>query len=506
MIGSLRQQWPDSPIVETTVDHDTVRSANALSWVFSALAVTTCSTLLSLSTPALWHWMTLVTSIAGVLLGVDVVDWVRARLDILQPRAVVALFGFHLCYLGPLLHVVWDHWPRYVTPAEDWRASLGVLGLVNVAGIVLYKLVLSVQGRSPSQSASRLDLPRFATAGAVMVSVGLLALIAVVLKFGGPSGYLRVISGTRQALAGNGWLLLLAESWPLPLLAIVLVYRRAWFRSHLLPLLLLLVVFVLVQFVIGGLRGSRGNTVWPTVMAVGLVHLIVRPVGRSVIVVTAALIVGFMYLYGFYKSVGADVLDLASPRTTTTTLAHETGRTLPLLLLEDFGRAGTQSLLVDRLAGGGNISWGLTYVGDVVKLVPDSIIPNPSIDKSFAGTDLLYAPGAYEAGRRSSRIFGLSGEGMLNFGLIGGALAFLPFAAFVRWADRVWQTAIRTDSLPHRLVGPGLTAIAVMALGSDLDNVLRLSLAQVLPLVIVVYLARRSDRQDVPALTVPASP
>lgn len=457
--------------------------------------MTTTTTLLNLSTPALWHWMTLPTSIAGVLFGVDVVDWLRGRLDVLQPRAAVALFGFHLCYVGPLLHVVWDHWPRYVSPAQDWRGSLGVLALVNVVGIVLYQLVLAVRDPPPHSKPLQLDLRRFAAWSVVGLAIGLTALAAVVIKFGGPPGYLRVVSGTREALSGNGWLLLLAESWPLLLFAMVLVYRRTWLRTRLLPLLILLVVFIVVQFVTGGLRGSRGNTVWPIIIAVGLIHLIVRPVGRGVILASAGVLIAFMYVYGFYKSVGVNVFDLAKERTTTATLAQETGRTLPLLLLEDFGRAGTQSLLVDRIASGGQLSWGMTYVGDVMKLAPDSMVPDPPTDKSSAGTDLLYTAGAYDVGIRSSRIFGLTGEGMLNFGLVGGSLAFLPFAVFVRWAERIWRTAAMSGSLPHKLIGPGLTVMCLLALGSDLDNVLRLCLAQVLPLAVVVFLARSVDRQ-----------
>jgi hypothetical protein len=137
-------------------------------------------------------------------------------------------------------------------------------------------------------------------------------------------------------------------------------------------------------------------------------------------------------------------------------------------------------------------------VGDVVKLTPESLIPNPPDDKAAAGTDLLYGPGAYDAGIRATRIFGLTGEGMLNFGLVGGVLAFLPFALFVRWADRIWRTAATTDSLRLKLLAPGLTASTVLALGSDLDNVLWLLIAQVLPLALAVIMTRSSRPQPGP--------
>ena len=492
MTGSVQLERPASLRPPPAAGGSAPRSARAVSWLFSVVAVITVTTLLSLFTPALWHWMILPTSVAGILLGVDIVEWVRGRLDVLQPRAVVGLFGFHLCYLGPLLHVAWDHWPSYVHPAQDWRTSLGVLALVNVTGLALYRMVLLVRDSPAPLTVRQFDLRRFHTAGVAAMSIGLLALIGVIAKFDGLSGYLRVVSGTREALAGHGWLLLLAESWPMLLFALVLVSRRAWFRTHLLALLLLLVGFVLVQFITGGLRGSRGNTVWPALMAVGLIHLVVRPLGRRMLVAAALVLVAFMYVYGFYKSVGTDVLDLAKQQTTTTALARETGRTFPLLLLEDLGRAGTQSIVIDRIASGAQLSWGMTYVGDLAKLTPDWLVPNPPVDKSSAGTDLLYAPGAYDVGVRSTRIFGLVGEGMLNFGLVGGALAFLPFAVFVRWADRVWRMAVTTGSLLLKLIAPSLLAICLLALGSDLDNVVWFLYGQALPLVVVAFLARRS--------------
>lgn len=441
--------------------------------------------------PDLWHWMVVPTACAGVLLGVDAVDWLRGRLDVLQPRAMVALFGLHLCYLAPLLHVAWDYWPRYIEPAVDWRASLGVLGLVNVAGLGLYRMVLSLR-LTPRPRRVEMDDQRFVVLGALAATVGLAALVTVVVRFGGPLGYLRVVTGDREALAGTGWLLLLAECWPMLVFAVVLVAGRRWFRRHVVAVLLLVVAFVVVQFVAGGLRGSRSNTVWPTLMAVGLVHLVVVRVRRRALLAGALVLLGFMYVYGFYKSAGTQVLGLASQTTTAGALSQQTGRGLSLLLLEDFGRAGTQSMVIDRLGRGGHLGWGTSYVGDLAKLMPEALVPDPPADKVVLGTDLLYGSGSYEAGLRSSRVYGLVGEAMLNFGLAGGALAFVPFAFAVRWADRVWLGAEAGDRLLPKMLAPALAAVAVVTLGSDVDNVLWLLVKQVLPLAAVVLLARRT--------------
>lgn len=488
----LRRPAGRPPTGTTTRNRRTAANPRVLSWLFSAGGVAVVTLTFVVLVPDLWHWMVVPTSCAGLLLGVDVVDWLRGRLDVLQPRAMVALFGLHLCFLAPLLHVAWDYWPRYIQPAADWRASLAVLGVVNVAGLALYRAVLALRTTSRSQTIE-VDDGRFVLLGTLAALVGVVSLVVVVIRFGGPVGYLRVITGGREALAGTGWLLLLAECWPMLVFAVVLVAGRRLFRRHLVVVLLLLVAFVLVQFVTGGLRGSRANTVWPTMMAVGLVHLVVVRIRRRVLLAGALVLVAFMYVYGFYKSAGTEVLGLANQTTSAEALSQQTGRGLSLLLLEDFGRAGTQSLVIDRLARSGELGWGTTYVGDLAKLVPEALVPHPVADKVVVGTDVLYGPNSYDAGLRSSRIYGLVGEGMLNFGLAGGALAFVPFAFGVRYADRIWLGAAAGDRLLPKMMAPALTALAVVVLGSDFDNVLWLLVKQVLPLAAVVVLARRSS-------------
>ncbi|GAA3607335.1 hypothetical protein GCM10022236_06430 [Microlunatus ginsengisoli] len=178
-------------------------------------------------------------------------------------------------------------------------------------------------------------------------------------------------------------------------------------------------------------------------------------------------------------------------------MSAETGRTFELLLLEDFGRAGTQSLVIDRLGSGGELSWGATYIGDVIRLAPDAIAPTPDDDKVAAGTELLNGAGSYAVGERSSRIYGLAGEGMINFGLVGGIVAFLPFAVLVRWADRYWSDSLAPDDPSAKLLAAWLPATVIVALASDLDNVLWMLIKQAMVMILVVFFARtRATERD----------
>ena len=365
-----------------------------VSWLVATFAVTTITALFCLFVPDLWHWMVIPLSIAGVLVGVDVIEWISGRLDIFQPRAVVALLGFHLCYLGPMLHVTLDYWPRFVAPADDWRESLGILGAVNAIGILLYRFIISLRRPQRVQRPGReLDVRRFLTITTAAVAIGLLALGLMVTQFGGLLRYVQVLAGQRELLAGRGWLLLLAESWPMLLFIAVTLLARKKLRASNVATIALIIGFLIVQFTVSGLRGSRAETVWPTAIALAFVHLAITRISRRVIIAALLILTGFSYAYGFYKTAGAQVLDLANQRTTLQMMSAQTGRSFTLLVLEDYGRAGTQALVVDRLSRGAELSWGATYLGDVARLAPDMLIPTPSNDKVAAGTELLHADG-----------------------------------------------------------------------------------------------------------------
>lgn len=472
----------------------TVVERDHTSWLVAVLGVVALSSGAAVLVDALWHWCTVPLSVAGVLIGVDVVDWARGRLETLEPRALVALFGFHLIYLAPVLHLTWDSWPLLVAPAEDWRASLGVLSVVNAMGLVLYRVVLARPVRPPALRRT-VDRRRLHTVGTWAALVGLCAFVVLVLQQGGPLGYLSTVvdRDARSALAGRGWLLLLAESWPLVVFALIVVRHRERLRSRPALVVLLLVAFVLTQFLVGGLRGSRANTVWPALMALGIVHLLVLQVRRKALVLGAVALLLFVWIYGLYKAVGVDSFAVVTGEQSAAELAEETGRSIDQVLLGDFGRAGIQAIVVDRTVRGvaGPPALGGTYLGDTEFLLPQLVADHLPPDKVETGTRVVHGPGAVASGYQSTSIYGLVGEAVMNVGLYAAPLVFLPFAVVVRRASRVYASARSGASLGSALVAPGLAAACILALGSDLDNALWFVVKQVLPLVAIVGFASR---------------
>lgn len=493
--GLLGPKTPYSSRVTTALirpDPEPVEYATgsrALSWLAAGMSVALVVTVFAILDRAVIHWFLLPTAGCGLLWGVDVVDWLRGRFDTLNPRALVAVFGYYLMFIAPLLHVVLDYWPRYVEPAQDWYWALGVLGVVNLAGLCIYRVVMAPTPgpvKPPKLEIRPERFVRFAIAGAL---VSALAFVFVVISFGGPSGYLSTITSNRDELAGAGWMLLLGEAWPLLLLAAILVGKRDWLRSNTLALVTLLVGFVLLQFFVGGLRGSRSNTVWPALIALGMTHLLVREVRRRVVVLVAVLLVVFAWLYGFYKGAGTEAVGVVSGETSIGELSRTTGRGIDLVLLEDFGRAGTQALVIDRLSRGDVApAGGETYIGAFNFLLPDGA--SPVQNKNQLGTDVLYGSGTYASGFESSRIYGLIGEGILNFGSMWAAWVFLPFAVTVRLVERLHARGRRFSGLALGVLTPVFTSALVLLLASDLDNTLWFLLNNFLPLALVVWLSK----------------
>ncbi|MET0133931.1 MAG: hypothetical protein ABW215_10110 [Kibdelosporangium sp.] len=468
-----------------------VAGARAASWAIGAVAVTVAVTSLLCLVPALRHWLILPVATCGILVAPDVVDWSRKRLDTFDPQAILALVGAHFFFFAPLLHVTLDYWPRFVPPSTDWRAALGDMAWINVVGLLIYRCVLASVRDVRPRPAFAVDRDRMIFAGGMVFAASLVSFVALVASFGGLGGYVGFMTSPDRDLTGYGLTVLTSSAFPLVGLTLVLVRWRTVLRRRPHLLILLVVVFVLVQFVAGGLRGSRGSLIWPVLIALALCHLIVVPLRRRILALVLLAILGFMYVYGFYKSVNSNVLDIFTGAKSVSELAEETGRDIPGLLLGDLARADIQALVLERQRGGtAPLGHGISYLGDVTSLIPRGAglsVPG----KSEIGTDMFYGAGTFDSGFRSSRIYGLAGEATLNFGAVGGMLSFLPLGLVVRAACSRYRRARGADSsLALKLLAPAMSISVVLLLTSDLDNFLWFVASQMFALLLVVGLAR----------------
>lgn len=462
------------------------------------------------------HWFLVPVWFCGVLIGCDAVDWLRGRLNLFDPAGIIGLLGIHFFFLTPLLHVTWDSWLDYVEPPPDWRDWLGGMAIVNAVGLVLYRVARKRAAtwgpHTATQTFWRLNRKRlFLSAGCGLVVSGALQMW-VYARYGGVIGYIeafsRSIGDPDAAFAENmGWLFMLSESFPMLVMivfAAAAAGRSRTAKSWLVIVLVLLGMFTL-RMLFGGLRGSRSNTVWGLIWAVGIIHLWIRPLTRKFIFTGVIFIIVFMYFYGFYKNLGRDAFTALQSGATTSELSQKTGRTLDELLLGDLGRADVQAYLLYRLSRPDSdyrYAWGRTYVGTAALLIPRTFWPNRPPTKVKEGTEAQFGAGSWdERDWSSAHVYGLAGETMLNFGPIAVPVVYGIFGVIVGKLQRFFSKLRREDM--RLLMYPFIVNVCFAALQSDSDNLLFTLIKAGLVPAFVVWVGSRvvsCSRAEEPAI------
>lgn len=482
-----------------------------LSAVLSCALVVTTSATLAIVDPRLQHWFMLPVTACGALIAIDAVGWVRRRFDIFHPQAILGLLGVHFFYLAPILHVMLDRWPQNIPAPPDWREALATMACLNLVGLFIYRLVVGVRSGPATRhrSFTQFSAGAFQRIGLLAVAVSVAGFGVLLVRFGGASAYARIVTEdiNRVELVGSGWLIIIAEAFPMIAFFLILVRWRTALANRRTPVLLLLAGLTVTQFLVAGLRGSRSNTIWPILISLILVHLLVLRISRKLLLLFVVLIAMYVYVYGLYKSAGLDVLDAARGTKTVGEVESRTGRDVPTLLLGDMARADVQALVLDRqFEGLAEPVHGITYLGDLAFLVPRSVLPERPRDKVAVGTDLTYGAGTYRWGIKSSKIYGITGEAVMNFGVVGGLASFALLGMVIRLLRRYYVRAQQDPALLPKLLAPLLWPLMYLP-NCDLDNTLWFQLKYIAPLALVICLAalRKPNSTAGPARTAAAA-
>ena len=428
------------------------------------------------------HWFLGPVLLCGVLIGQDAVEYLRGRLDMFDPVGIIGLFGVHFFFLAPLLHVAWDSYLEpYIDQPTEWRVWLGWMALINAAGLCLYqgarRRAVLWGGDSPPRTMRRMDRRRM-LAGCVLGLV-----ISGVLQawfyasHGGVMTYIDTITANvgvaeeDQADRGMGIVFMVSESFPILaiLLFAVLAERRKYARGLAIVLIALTAFFVLKIF-FGGLRGSRSNIVWGLFWAAGIIHVWVRPMSRQLVATGLCFMVAFMYLYGFYKGLGREAFAAYEDGS----LTQKSKRSMDTMLLGDLGRADVHAFLLHRILREDSdyqLGWGRTYIGALGLLIPRQFYPHRMPIKTMEGTDAFFGAGTYDAGKwYSSKVYGIAGETMLNFGPWLVPFAYLLFGLVIGRLQRFLRRIDRSDA--RLLIYPFLVNWCFSILQSDSDNLI----------------------------------
>lgn len=475
---------PSQAVILAVATHR--RSTTIDNLLLSLLVATSIAGLFVWWEPRCRHWFVVPVLLCGTVIGADAVAWVRRQCSLFDPAGLLGLLGVHFFFLAPLLHVTWDVWMPYVVPPKDWRGWLGAMALLNFIGILAYRWSRTIiPFGKPHRSTNkqyRLDERVFSLVLISGLIISCVLQIYVYHLYGGLTGYINRYANSLSyygpsnnsnfGFVGMGWLFTLSESFPI-LAGIgfaVLGTGKRWARN---PLLLGVVMFCffILQLYFGGLRGSRSNIVWGLFWLVALIHFYIRPLSRRVIYAGILGLVAFMYFYAFYKFIGPKGFQALDDSAVRAQMVQKTGWTLHAVLLADLDRSDVQAYALYKLVsdpGDYEYALGRTYLGGLALVIPRSVWPTRPSTKGLWTTRLEFGKGVYSAGvLMSSRVYGLAGEAMLNFGPLSVPIAFAAFGLMVGWVRRLYQKLDYRDS--RRLLLPLLILFCMLLLVADSD-------------------------------------
>jgi hypothetical protein len=440
------------------------------------------------------HWYIVPVTLCGTVIARDAVDWFRGRVDLFDPAGIVGLLGVHFFFLTPLLHVYWNAWTiAEANPPADWRDWLGYMATLNFLGLLAYRTASNamVRRKGGKRTVWKLRRRRLLFLLPVALLITLLTQIYVYGSFGGVSGYIDAYMNRPQEFEGTGWMLMISESFPiLAMFAFAIWSRRRERRWGPVMIVVVLVIFCGLQLLFGGLRGSRSNTVWALFWAVGIIHLWIRHIPKTAVFAGLAILLAFLYVYGFYKEQSDKKLDLDE----RIALGKKRGRTVQGEILGDLGRADVQAYLLYRIASPGSdyeYAHGQTYLGAAALLIPKALWPDRPPTSVEVGTDVQHYMGAYQPGKvESSKVYGLAGETMLNFGPWAVPIAFITLGWLVGWVRRSKNRLQRFDC--RLLLIPFLVNLCFAYLAGDSDTTVFFLFKQgLIPVSLIMMCSKR---------------
>ncbi len=439
------------------------------------------------------HWFLIPLVLCGILVAVDAVRWFSGGVDVLSPIGVLGVFGVHFFLLAPLLHLRWGYWMDEVSVSPQSRAWLGAMAAVNLAGLVALRATrahfASAAGRSGTTTTWRLQPKRFRRHLTWALLLAGALQVWVYARFGGLWGYLSAVEQEEHTFLGSGRIAMISESFPILAMMAYAAHVRWRRRTPSWAMLCLVMAgFVVLKLLFGGLHGRRADVIFAVFWAVGIIHFCIRPVPRKLVLGGFATAVAFAYFFGFYKSAGLEGLQMALRSSDErATIADEVRRPLQSTILGDMGRSDVQAFLFHRTTDPGSdyrYACGRTYLGAGLTLIPGPLWRDRPPTKVKEGTEAIYGRGSYRPRSLSStrdkdkyvgmtsRVFGLAGEAMLNFGPLAVPVAFAVLGIAVGCVQR-WMTTWRRGDA-RWMVMPFFVYICFTALIGDSDNVIKL--------------------------------
>jgi len=404
------------------------------------------------------HWCLFPIFICGVLAGADIVAWLRGEIDTFDPKALIALYLFHNCFVAPQMHLFFDIYTDKRFIVYDWGDCLGYMAFFNVAGIISYKIIHRMFFKITKEVRSHWEIEsgKFLSIWSFVLGISFIASLVIRIFFGirrGEGGETEYAAGAAGYLGQLSWLRMLGDPF-VTLLAMGIIY---WISSKhierqrsLFMVGCLMLSVTIFQFIMVGTRGSRSLILVGILVVTMLVHFRLRPFAVKYILLGMCVVAVFLYLYDFRKKIGERGWEAFYSAEARKSLEYEKGGGgFKGTLLGDLARADLQAYMLHNLRKDSfeyRYRLGQTYLLSALTFVPRGIWRSkPSNVKRIAGSEIQgFTVGSSRRG--SSRQYGLAGEAMLNFGYLAIVPAFMCLGGALGWFRKKLATMTPYDA------------------------------------------------------------
>lgn len=443
-------------------------------------------------------WYMLPVSACGIVSSYQIIRiFYICRLNGLRLPLVFYFYCtlFFGCYLAPLTHFATNFWLIFnnslVLP-ENWEPYVLIIGVLNAVGLGLFTLCYQFfyQTSKPYNRVYLLLQSIKLNYVYVIAGISFIFQLFIYSRLGGITGFIETYEsrGDGEGFAGFGLLFIISEFFPIALMFLFYIkaVRNEVWRRPVIIFSFLLILFITCMF-FGGLRGSRSNTILTLLHAGMLIHFFIRRFHVKEMVVGLLFLVCFMYVYKFYKQGGAEAVTQYSEGTLDASEDKYNFNVMEMLLT-DFARGDIQPYLIYKYQDNKyEPKMGETYIGGLMHFLPGFIIDKEQLTtKKTAATELLYGHNGQAMGFYTTRIFGLLGEYILNFGYYTAFLIYLPLAFFIAKLDK-WVYSLSPADVRNFIV-PLWILFVIFLFSADLDNTIFFFMKRMLLVIVMLSL------------------
>lgn len=434
----------------------------------------------------------------GVLILRDGIDFLTSKIDTFDPVGLIGLIGYFLFFISPVLQSHWDYWPFIpnLTEEKDWMLFWAI---TNFFGILIYQYISKFGiNKKINNYGYYFNVKKFNIIMPIALLISFGMQMYIYSKFGGISGFIDtftsrqnegLVKAGEDPFDGLGLPMLFAESFKI-LIAIYLIFKLDKIKKHKgnIKFILIMVFFVLIFLLFGGLRGSRSSTVFALFFAAGMYHYWVKKISIKFVFVGILSVSAFLTTYYWYKIAGSEgiraVFD-SNYRNSLNTARQDASK---YVIVRDLGRMDVQTLALKRYIGENyEYSYGRTYATAIFSVVPKVILPFKPDQITKEKTEILHGIGSYikDEPRQTTLVLGQYGEAFINFGVLGIFLYFSILGIIVR-KIRQYSAVLQAWDV-RRFLLPIFSIIPILMMITDM-NVIILNMTRYLFFPFLVFM------------------